>query len=437
MEKETVSQLIQRVHTLMSEMNNKQIDREELIQLLVISLFSLKHTFLLGEPGVSKTGILEIFATTIQSDNKFSITIKHDTMYEEIFGDRFRDEGGKLEYDSTGSIVEADFAILDETWKGNSKVMNSLLSIMSNYRNIEIMGKGQVKVPLLMVGGASNELPLDKEVRPLRDRFLFSYVVEKITGEENWVKFASRQYDRNPVLDTKFSPEEIRYLNELSRTVKIPDYIYQTLFKIRQRVVTLAIGVSERKFDGAIDVFLISAFLNERDEVNFSELFFLVHILWEKESDLPLINKILNDEIFGQLDAVLNYIDEIELAKNRLNSAVNGRMSDFIKHRKEYSFGETQIFEQQYNMVVNLTNDFSNLLKQIKMVKDHYDMNMQVEQELCENHFIRNRVSPIYAQLNFSNVTKIIDEISKRTEELNEWLLNNAEMYSYNMQVNK
>ncbi|MDD3834748.1 MAG: AAA family ATPase [Sulfurimonas sp.] len=431
-----LDELINRTHTLMEELNEKQIDRKELIQLLVVSLFSLKHTFLLGEPGVSKTGILEIFSTAIESEKKFSITIKNDTKYEEIFGDRFRDESGRLQYDPAGSIVEASFAMIDETWKGNSKVMNSLLSIMSNYRTIEIMGKGQIKVPLLMVGGASNELPLDKEVRPLRDRFLFSYVVKKITGEAQWIKFASRQYDRVPVVETKFLPDEILKIYELSNSVTIPQEIYSALFNIRQKVVSLEIGVSERKFDGAIDVFLVSAFLNRREEVNFSELYFLLHILWEKETDIPLIRKIVNDETFGQLDAVITTYDEICKTENWLLSLLNGRMNSFIKHRKAFSFEEEESFDSQCNDVLLLADEFAKVLSSLDFLGRHYDMNMMIEKQTEDNYLMTEHVSPVYFNFNIALVKESITRNRKIEQFLRKWFDDYNAMYAYNEKVN-
>lgn len=436
MDLEKVEEFCKRVKTLMLELNNKQIDREELIQLLVLSLFSLKHIFLLGEPGVSKTGILEIFSSAIDTSNSFSICIKHDTKYEEIFGDRYRDESGKMFYDSTNSIVEAHFAIIDETWKGNSKVMNSLLSIMSNYRNIDIMGKGSVEVPLLMVGGASNELPSDKEVRPLRDRFLFSYRVQKIVGEEHWIKFASRNYDRDPKLNTKFTPSEIREINELSKNVTIPEHIYNTLYKIRQKVVLLEIGVSERKFDGAIDVFLVSAFLNNRKEVDLSELFLMRHMMWEEEKDIPLIDKILNDEIFGQLDQVIKYVESIENNYKRLLSILDGSLSDFLKFRKIFPYRDMYKFDEQKSNIQTMVDEFSLLVDQTKSVISHYNSSVELEKKIVANILVSNKVSPVYQGIDYATIPSLYAEITNRKEMLEEWLSANGELYSYNMMVN-
>ena len=80
------------------------------------------------------------------------------TTPEEIFGplsikelkeDRFR-------RNTQGYMPDAKVAFLDEIFKANSSVLNSLLTIINEkiYHN----GKEKLKVPLISLVGASNEL---------------------------------------------------------------------------------------------------------------------------------------------------------------------------------------------------------------------------------------------------------------------------------------
>lgn len=436
MKSERTQEIIIRVKGLITELNNKQIDREELIQLLIVSLFSMKHIFLLGEPGVSKTGILEIFSSVIGDGADFSICIKHDTKYEEIFGDRYRDDDGRLTYDTRNSLVEASFAVIDETWKGDSKIMNSLLSAMSNYRTIDIVGKGKVKIPLLMVGGASNELPIDKEVRPLRDRFQFSYKVQKISNEESWLKFISRDYDRNPILNTKFLIEEIKYINDLSTKVKIPADIYNTIYKIRQEVVLHKIGVSERKFDGAVDIFLVTALLNERDEVNHSDLFLMMHMMWEEEKDISKIKKIIFETIFGTTDSVIQYINSIESNIKILNSLITGILNDFLKFRKTFAHTEMHSFDLKKQNVIQIINDYTSLAEEIKSIKNHYHYSLDIENKIINNFFVSEFKSPVYQSVDIEIVYALEEKVLFKKEELSLWVNNYSELYTYNNMVN-
>ena len=436
-EQYNLEELRDRILFLKEEFNQKQIDREELSNILILSLFSQKHIFLLGKPGVSKTGSLEIFLTTVESEKKFQITIKNDTKYEEIFGDTFRDENGRLQHEPLYSIVDAHTAILDECYKGNSKVVNSLLSIMSPYRTVDMLGIGPVKAPILVITGAANELPIDKELDAQRDRFVFSYMVEKIEGEEDWIKFASRNYDRNPVLSTKFTVDEIRYITKTANeTIDVPQDFYKLLYLIRQQVELFKIGVSERKFDNAIDVFMVSALLNGRNEVNFSELFILEHILWKEIVDIQKIKEILREVVFGSADTVIQYIDKIVLEKKRLENLVKGVLNDFLRHRRMFTSSQMEEFEQFKNYVKEVNEEYGILLEKIKNVVNNYNTNMFIEEQVKENNFVMDIKSPIYQKVDVSKVFYLQEEIKEKIEDLTQWLNQYSEIYLYNAMVN-
>ena len=65
-------------------------------------------------------------------------------------------------------------AFLDEVFKANSAILNSLLTIL-NERKFD-NGNQRVEVPLMAVVAASNELPDNEELDALYDRFLIRKV---------------------------------------------------------------------------------------------------------------------------------------------------------------------------------------------------------------------------------------------------------------------
>ncbi len=67
-------------------------------------------------------------------------------------------------------LPTADVAFIDEIFKANSSVLNALLTLL-NERAFD-NGAGRVRVPLLCLVGASNELPESEELDALYDRFL-------------------------------------------------------------------------------------------------------------------------------------------------------------------------------------------------------------------------------------------------------------------------
>ncbi len=74
----------------------------------------------------------------------------------------------------------AQVAFIDEIFKANSAILNTLLTIL----NERLFDNGNVrsKVPLVTLVGASNELPESEELDALYDRFLLRKEVRQVTA---------------------------------------------------------------------------------------------------------------------------------------------------------------------------------------------------------------------------------------------------------------
>ena len=79
-----------------------------------------------------------------------------------------------------GYLPTATVAFVDEVFKANSAILNSLLTIL-NERLFD-NGNERVEVPLLCLVGASNELPESEELDALYDRFLLRCAVEQVSA---------------------------------------------------------------------------------------------------------------------------------------------------------------------------------------------------------------------------------------------------------------
>ena len=58
--------IIEKTVSLINEIDKKVIEREELVRLMVLSIFSKSHIFLIGPPGVGKTYIINIVIRAIK-----------------------------------------------------------------------------------------------------------------------------------------------------------------------------------------------------------------------------------------------------------------------------------------------------------------------------------------------------------------------------------
>ncbi len=77
-------------------------------------------------------------------------------------------------------LPEADVAFVDEIFKANSSILNALLTLL-NERSFD-NGAGRMRVPLLCLVGASNEMPENEDLDALYDRFLLRRLCSRSAG---------------------------------------------------------------------------------------------------------------------------------------------------------------------------------------------------------------------------------------------------------------
>jgi len=429
--------LIHRVKLLSEELNGKQIERESEISLLIITFFARKNLFFLGEPGVSKTGLLKIFSTILEDGKVFDWTIKNDTKYEELFGDRYEDDSGKMIYDTSDSIVDSHITILDEVWKGNSKILNSLLSAMSDYRVVEIRGRGVIKIPNLSTLGASNELPSDVSLKALKDRFTVMMKVVPIKDDDNWIKFISRDYDRVPILQNKFKLVELEYIYRESLKIKISSSLYQVMLKIKNKIKSLKISCSDRRFDGTVEILKVSAFLNNRKEVDITDIFLMIHMVWEIETDIKKIKDLIFEIIFGNMDEVKKSIIKNNEDFLKQQSIKNGVLNDFLKFRFTFEHSSNAEFNFNINSVINLINNFKTILIGYQSIGNHFKESTYLEQLIYKHLFLPNFTNKIYKIIDINKIYEESLQLEKEIKLLDSWILENQQLYKYNSKVNK
>jgi MoxR-like ATPase len=163
---------VDKLNTVLQYLKDAFIGKDEIIDLLGISLIARENAFLLGPPGTAKSAIIRLLSSCIEDGKNFEYLLTRFTEPNEIFGpfDIRKLKEGELITNTEGMMPEASMVFLDEIFNANSAILNSLLMALNE--KIFRRGKETKKLPALMFVGASNVLPEDESLNALLDRFL-------------------------------------------------------------------------------------------------------------------------------------------------------------------------------------------------------------------------------------------------------------------------
>jgi MoxR-like ATPase len=158
------------------------IERDTEVRLILLAALAREHILLLGPPGTGKSELGKRLAN-VCGGTFFERLLTKYTNPEELFGPLSLSALEQDEYvrKTEGYLPTANVAFLDEIFKANSAILNSLLTIL-NERLFD-NGNERLQVPLMAVVGASNELPESEELEALYDRFLLRKSVNAVSDQ--------------------------------------------------------------------------------------------------------------------------------------------------------------------------------------------------------------------------------------------------------------
>ena len=170
------------------------IERDELANMVIASLVSGVPMVVLGPPGTGKSQTVRLISESCLglpakkegsgrvSRTFFDYLLTSHTMPEELFGPPDLDalHRGEFRRRTDRMLPEAEFAFLDEVFRGSTHIMNTLLTIINERMFHD--GAELRRIPLLGVVSASNRAPSDPEAEAFFDRFPIRYWVDSVLG---------------------------------------------------------------------------------------------------------------------------------------------------------------------------------------------------------------------------------------------------------------
>ena len=297
----------EKLKKLREELRQMFLERGELIDGALSALLCSQHVLIIGPPGTAKSMLADEICRRIEGASYFQWLLTRFTTPEEIFGAVSLRALEQDDYRRVTSrkLPEAHIAFLDEIFKANSSILNAILTLINErlFHN----GKEIVKVPLLSLFGASNELPEDDELLALYDRFLLRFVVNYIAEDYRFL----RMLEAGPAPErTSLTLEELREMQSEARALPIPSHIYRAIADIRRELKRKNLEASDRRYRQSLNLLQAHAYLSGEKEVKESDLYFLEHVLWRDPQEQTEVRGVIRELLLGYEEEIKELLYE-------------------------------------------------------------------------------------------------------------------------------
>ena len=313
-----------RLRKLLGRLGDNLIERDTPLRLAILAALSGEHLLLVGPPGTAKSALSRRMRLAFTEDAYFERLLTKFTVPEELFGPLSIKglEDGRYERLTAGYLPDAYVAFLDEIFKANSAILNALLTLLNERRFDN--GVKRVKVPLITVVGASNELPEGEELNALFDRFLFRCHVGPVSSGSFPKLLKLPLGEPKPEPEFRFTPDELRQIRRDAEKVSLPDNVRHLLQELRVWCQAENIAVSDRRWRKIVTMLKVSAHSNGREAVSIWDAWLVQHCVWEKPEQREKVHGWYEERVgaSGQGTAPANLIrlitvQEMELARDK------------------------------------------------------------------------------------------------------------------------
>src|SRR5436305_7908924 len=181
-EAEAVRQRLQRFRTSLARFF---VAKQELIDLVLVAAVAQEPLLLVGPPGTAKSDLVLKFkdALGLGEGDYFEYMLTRFTEPSEIIGpiDINRLREGRYVRREQGKLPTARLAFLDEIFKSNSAILNILLTIINERKFYQDGVPEPVRLRVLFA--ATNEVPEQRELAALKDRFVLKAESRSVQDE--------------------------------------------------------------------------------------------------------------------------------------------------------------------------------------------------------------------------------------------------------------
>lgn len=226
-----VDQLVEQYKQLKAEIHKVIIGQDDVVDQVLISIFSRGHCLLVGVPGLAKTLLVNTIAQTLGlSFNRVQFT--PDLMPSDIVGAEILDENRNFKF-IKGPLF-SNIILADEINRTPPKTQAALLEAMQEKKVTAAGTTYSLPAPFFVL---ATQNPIEQEgTYPLPeaqlDRFMFNIWVDYPKYEEELAIVKATTTDTKIELNQIISGEQILKYQELIRRIPVPDNVLEYAVKL-------------------------------------------------------------------------------------------------------------------------------------------------------------------------------------------------------------
>lgn len=221
-----VKQFVEKYKTLKLEIAKVIIGQDEVIDQILISIFSGGHSLLVGVPGLAKTLMVNTIAKALGLDFK-RIQFTPDLMPSDILGSEILDEDRQFKF--VKGPIFANIILADEINRTPPKTQAALLEAMQE-RSVTVSGHHyKLDLPYFVL---ATQNPIEQEgTYPLPeaqlDRFMFAINLQYPTYQEEVEVVKATTSDVKQKINPLFNAKDIVAYQQLIRRVPVADNVIE------------------------------------------------------------------------------------------------------------------------------------------------------------------------------------------------------------------
>lgn len=221
-----IEQLVKKHSALKKEISKIIVGQEEVVDQVLLAIFSGGHALLIGVPGLAKTLMVNTIAQALGLDFK-RIQFTPDLMPSDILGSEILDENRHFKF-IKGPIF-ANIILADEINRTPPKTQAALLEAMQE-RAVTIAGNHyKLSLPYFVL---ATQNPIEQEgTYPLPeaqlDRFMFAINLDYPSFEEEVNIVKTTTTDHFETVNALFTSQEIIDFQNLIRRIPVADNVIE------------------------------------------------------------------------------------------------------------------------------------------------------------------------------------------------------------------